>query len=200
MKFRQSVSVSFSLWASVLFFEMILLGFSGCRPGIAKVTEKPVVSINQLQLTREDLKQEMKIQPLHAVQATPGQEPEWLSRMIEREILVQEAQRLGLDRNPEFMQSIERFWKEALIKQLLNRKEKEISALTHVYEPDVEAKYQEIVKDKAPDETVEPLPILREQITRTVQQDKESQALESWISDLRKQAQIAVDQEALSQL
>jgi parvulin-like peptidyl-prolyl isomerase len=60
---------------------------------------------------------------------------------------VQEAQRQGLDREPAFMRTIERFWKEALIKLLLSHKAQEIAGKVHVYEPDIEAYYERLSQE-----------------------------------------------------
>jgi hypothetical protein len=179
-----------------------ITGFVGCqsrdaeaKPGVA------VVTINQLTLTTDDLRAELRVNKLspHRVETTDEQEPSWLSHLIERELLVQEAQGLGLDREREFMGTIERFWKEALIKQLLNRVGKEISAKIRVYEPEIEAYYKERAAEEGYD-SVAPLSDLRDEISRKIRQEREMQAMEDWLLDLRKQAIITIDEQALAKL
>jgi len=46
---------------------------------------------------------------------------ELLDIAIRKQILIQEAQRQGLDREESFMQTIERYWEQALIKELLDK-------------------------------------------------------------------------------
>ena len=177
------------------------LSFSGCGSGATETAaKKPALVVNKLKLTSEEIKQERVVSAwAHDAEPAKGEEPEWLGRVIERELLVQEAQRLGIDREPEFMRTIERFWKEALIKILLNRKSREITAMTHVYEPEIEAEYQKLVEEGA-GQPVEPLSELHDQIAREIQQRKESEALDAWVLGLRTQAKIEVDQEAIQSI
>ena len=170
--------------AKVGFLAMTLatlhLFLSGCGPRSAEaVVEKPAVVINKLELTQEELKQELKATSSlgHGALTPTGEEPEWLSRLIERELLVQEAQHLGLDREPNFMRTIERFWKEALIKLLLNRKAQEIGDQIRVYEPEIEEGYKELVKEGG-GQPIGSLSELRGEISRTIRQKKETEAMD----------------------
>ena len=113
-----------------------LLGSCTSEPANSR-RGKPVLVINDLNLTAEDLRREIERAPVEPALPSPEGEPEWLTRVIERELIVQEGRRMGLDREPEFMRSIERFWKEALLKQVLRRKAREISSQVQLYEPAV---------------------------------------------------------------
>ena len=182
----------------------LVFALSGCtqKPAEARV-EKPVVTINKLQLTGEEVKQEINQASLaiHEAVNTKEAEPEWLSSLIERELLVQEAQRLGLDRQPDFMRTIERFWKEALIKLLLNRKGQEIGDQVHVYEPEIEAYYKKLASEQTDtSQPLAPLSELREVIRREIREQKETEAMDNWIAELKKKAEITVDREAISKL
>ncbi|GEM_PF-694093 len=173
---------------------------SGCSPQSADASaEKPAVIINQLHLNSQELEQEKKdLNFSH--QETPAEngEPEWLGRLIERELLVQEAQRLGLDREPEFMKTIERFWKEALIKLLLDRKIQEISDRIHVYDPEIESRYQKILKE-SPAQAVG-LTELKEDIRQTLREEKQEEAMEKWVSELRSKSRVVINEEAFGKL
>lgn len=196
-------------------FGMILLGMgiaavtaggaflAGCGPKAAEATvQKPVVVINNLKLNASELELELsEIGSPHegGERVGEGEEPPWLVSLIERELLVQEAQRLGLDREHAFMRTIERFWKEALIKLLLHRKLQEIAATVHVYEPEIEAAYQK-TKEETGLEPSLTLAEMRGEINRSLRREKEAQALEAWVSSLRAKSEITVDHEALSEL
>jgi hypothetical protein len=175
------------------------MALTGCGSQATEAKgQEPVLVINDLKLSAGELQQEQALAAATSrepVAGGAGEEPEWLGRLIERELLVQEAQRLGLDRQPDFMHTIERFWKAALIKLLLNRKAQEIAAQVHVYEPEIEAQYRQLSQ-----ETAEPLSTLREEIRRTIRQRKEAEAMERWLGELRARARIVVDREALAAL
>lgn len=186
-------------------FTGVLLCLSGCGQQSADATsEKPALVINGLHLTPSELRQELETSSLtpHSVadpEVDENAEPEWISRIIEREVLVQEAQRLGLDRQPEFLRTIERFWKEALIKSLLNHKGKEIENEVHIYDREIEDYYGRLVASQGA-ESVGPLEDLREELRRTVRQKKQTETMDAWISKLKEEAKISIDHEAVSQL
>lgn len=160
---------------------------------------KPVVVINDLNLMKEDLRQEIGRSPVGPGQASPEGEPEWLTRVIERELIIQEGRRLGLDRNLEFMRSIERFWKEALLKQVVQRKAREISSQVQVYEPEIEAYYQNWVKAQKGG-ALSSLEAKRPEIEQILRRQKEADAMEQWVTELREHAAIQVDRQALGKL
>ena len=122
-----------------------------------------------------------------------------LDQVVNRVLMLQEAQRLGLDREEEFMRTIERFWKGALIKLLVGRKAKEISSSTHVYEPEIEAYYQ-LMKKEAGGHSVEPLSKIKNEIRDTIRENKQTVAMERWVSDLRENTQVKIDKVAIKAL
>ena len=165
-------------------------------------SRKPAVTINDLRLSSQDLSRELQATGgarRHGSPAVGLQEPEWLTRIIERELIVQEAQRMGLDRNPEFMQSIERFWKEALLKQALQRKAVEVASSIRVYEPEIEARYRRMLDAKqiSPSQSMDKL---KNEITQAIREEKQAEAMEHWVAELRAKARIQIDQQAVGQL
>lgn len=170
------------------------VALTGCGTQASEAeVQKPALIINELKLSQSELQQEQALAAATSREQHPGaagEEPEWLGRLIERELLVQEAQRLGLDRQPDFMRTIERFWKAALIKQLVDRKAREIDAQVHVYEPDIEAFSQQFPEEF---ET-------RDDIARAIRTRKQAEAMDQWMAQLKGQARIVLDREALSEL
>jgi hypothetical protein len=60
-----------------------------------------------------------------------------LEELIQKEILIQEAQRLNLDKEKDFMREIEQYWKQALIKSLILKKQNEFARQTQVLDNEV---------------------------------------------------------------
>ena len=159
---------------------------------------RPVVVVNDLKLTAKDLRREIEMESPDSVRPTPNGEPEWLARVIERELLIQEGRRMGLDREQEFMRSIERFWKEALIKQVVLRKAREISSQVQVYAPEIEERYQLWLKEQKG--TPESLELKRPEIERVIRRQKEADAMEKWVAGLRERASVKIDRQALEKI
>lgn len=183
---------------------LILLLAAGCQPRQGMTGgQRSALVVNELEMSAEELRQEFSL-----AEQTPSRgsvrlegasetEPEWLARVIERELLVQEAQRLGLDRDPAFMRTIERFWKEALLKQLLSRQGREIASQVQVYDPEVEQRYAEMTRE---DPSLGALGGRREEIQRMIRLQKQQDAMERWIGELKAKAKIRIDQEAIARL
>ncbi|MFC1645703.1 hypothetical protein ACFL2Y_00795 [Candidatus Omnitrophota bacterium] len=100
----------------------ISLFYFGCEQKTK--SEDVVATINNYQMTAEDLKDKIVHSP-HSSQMAKDLE-EFLDVAIREQILIQEAQRQGLDREKTFMKTIERYWGQALIKELLDKQSKKI--------------------------------------------------------------------------
>lgn len=77
--------------------------------------QKVLARINNYVMTVDDFKDEIKYSPY----AGDEDIQRLLDLAIRKQILIQEAQRRGLDREKTFMETIERYWKQTLIKELL---------------------------------------------------------------------------------
>jgi len=92
------------LWIITGFFVCLL--WFGCAQ--QKQGAEVLARVNDYVLTVNDFEDEVQHSP-YAGDETLGKE-EFLDLMIRKQILIQEAQRQGLDRNESFMKTIERYW------------------------------------------------------------------------------------------
>lgn len=91
-----------------------------------KVDESKILAkINDYTLTVDDFEDEIRYSP-YAGDETVDKE-RILDLAIRRQLLIQEAQRQGLDKSKSFMKTIERYWKQTLIKELLDVETRRIS-------------------------------------------------------------------------
>ncbi|MFZ5761603.1 MAG: hypothetical protein ACOY8P_01575 [Thermodesulfobacteriota bacterium] len=88
----------------------------------ATAPEDIAIRINDRVITRAEFNQ--KYQARGGVQdpftAQPGEE--FIQALITKELLIQEAKRLGLDREESFRQSVQNFYEQSLIKLLMERR------------------------------------------------------------------------------
>ncbi|NQT75291.1 MAG: SurA N-terminal domain-containing protein [Candidatus Omnitrophica bacterium] len=169
--------------------------FAGCSCGGGGGDDRVVAQVNKYKMTAEDLKYESKNRAFDEqgyLKTEKGRE-EYLDRLLEKEILLQEAQRQGLDREKDFMRSIENYWEQALLKLLLERKSKEISGSVHVYDNEIE-EYCRASGEKTPFSRV------RRDIERAIRQEKETEAMNAWIDELRDKSHIEIDTELLNEV
>ncbi|MDP2922088.1 MAG: SurA N-terminal domain-containing protein [Candidatus Omnitrophota bacterium] len=173
---------------------LCVLLFSGCSSGKGQ-NEKVVAQVNKYKMTIGDLVYEFKNAPYDetALLKTEKGRREYLDGIIEKEVLLQEAQRLGIDRERDFMKSIENYWEQALLRILLERKSKEISGLIHVYDNEIEKYYKDSGENQ-------PFSRVKNEIRDTIKQKKETEAMDAWMSDLKKRSYIKIDNKAAGEM
>jgi len=119
-----------------------------------------LVKINSYKLTVDDFNDELK-HSLYAGDEDVDKES-FLDFLVRKQLLIEEAQRQGIDRSEGFMKTIERYWKQTLIKELLGEQSARIS--------------------------------------RTIGEERQTEALNEWFEGLYEKADIEFDQKALEDL
>jgi len=126
---------------------LVCLVYLGCK-SVKKPQGKILAKINDYVLTVDDFEQEMEHSP-YTVSSASGKK-DLLELVIRREILIQEAQRQGLDRNQAFMHTIERYWKQTLIKELLKAEMQKLKTTRSEGESaDILSEWIEFLREKA---------------------------------------------------
>ena len=127
-------------------YALLLLLIAGIAAGCAKKPDnaKIVAKINDYQLTVDDFMQEAKLNlPSMLLKDTTGAVREQLyNDIVTNELILQQAEKMDLDKNKAFMKEIENYWKQALIKRLINIKSGE-------YVARVKGENQEIKRQEA---------------------------------------------------
>ena len=146
-----------------------------------------MVSDFQRQLTGElELEKDFKL--------THEAKRDFLEGLIRKELLIQEAKKLNLDRKEKFIRAIERYWESTLIRDLMDLEGKEIDEKIFVSQEEIEERYKEM---KAAEEERLPLKEIQGRISNELKEKKKTRMLKEWISDLSKHAKIEVDNELL---
>ncbi len=182
----------FPLTLAVLLAALLL---GGCA-GETEESKAIVATINDYELTQEEFRRRLVEETRYLGEQQVSEEfmQAFLDQTIRKELLIQEAIRQKLDREEKFMRTIERYWENTLIRDVLEKQSKEVADSTVVREADVEALYaerKEEIPDLPPYEEV--APILRDEL-----QDRAmTQALDEWIKGLRGNATVIVNTENL---
>jgi len=167
-----------------------VIGF-GCakRPP----SEEIAIRINDYTLTAgefNELFSELKIS-----EDTPKARNIFVENLINRKLLLQEAQREGLDKEKDFLKAIENFWEQSLLTIIVDKKVKEVSGDITVSEQEIQDSYNNWIKAN-PDEQ-RPFDEVRDVIRFQLLRQKQSSALNSWIEKLRNNANIKVNKKAV---
>jgi uncharacterized protein YjbJ (UPF0337 family) len=119
---------------------------------------------------------------------------EFLANLIDRKLILQEAQAKGLDKEQGFLRMIEKFWEQSLLKISLDKKTKEVYGSISVSDKEIHGLYDKMLDEGKIDKPYEQA---RDQLRQEIAKFKESQAINEWIAQLHRDAQIKINEEFL---
>jgi hypothetical protein len=169
----------------------VLLFIFGC----SRQTENKVVlaKINNYEITQEEFEEEFKASAYGSVDTLESRK-EFLNTLINRKLILQDAQKKGLDKDKSFLKMIERFWEQSLLKLTLERKSKEIAGSALVSDRTIEETYNKMLNEGKTDK---PYDQMYQQIKWELIKNKESQLMNDWVSELHKKAEININYDLL---
>jgi hypothetical protein len=181
----------FYLYISVLLFHL-----SGCGSQQDE-NEKILAKINDYQLTLKHFNTLLtaNLEYEKDFKLTQEAKEQFLNSLIEKELLIQQAMKLKLDRKERFISAIERYWQATLIKNLFELKGKEIEKSVYITQEEIEAQYEKMKHSQA---DLPPLPDIKEKIANKIKEEKKTKDFSRWIQDLKQNAKIEIDQKLLS--
>ena len=173
----------------------LVLYFSGCAKDQDENIEV-LAKINDYQLTLKDFETQLasNLEFEGDFKLTQKAKKQFLNNLIERELLIQQAMKLKLDRNKKFIAAIERYWEATLIKNLMELKGKEITESTYVSQKEIEARYGEMKRSQG---NLPPMEEVQKEIAKKIKEEKRSIELAQWVQDLKRNAKIEIDQKLL---
>jgi len=170
-------------WILILSF---IIGISGCKP-----KETAALSIGKVPISAEEFDQAF-IRSNFALDPKEGRK-KFLEFFISAKLILIEAERMGLDKDPHFLQNVQHYWEQALLKQVVNVKSKELIPLESADEKAIKAYYDRHKQSFSGKE----LNDVREQIKWILLQAAQNKAIEDWIAQLRAKIEVKIDYKAL---
>jgi len=114
---------------------------------------------------------------------------EFLGEIINRKLMLLEAERMGLDRDPQFLREVQDFWQERLLKLVLQRKSEEYRSKVRVTPEEIKQYFEEHPEWFAG----MTLQQSSDNIRQLLLQARQQAMMEEWLKALRTQAKITVD-------
>jgi hypothetical protein len=173
--------------------KLVLLGLavllvSSC--GWLKKEEKPAVSIGKVRISAGEFQRAFEASGF----ARDGGKKGFLETFISRKLILLEAERLGLDKDPEFLRGVQDFWEQSLLKLALSKKIKELVSAVDISEEEVQSYYRKNKEQEFADKEFEQA---HDRIKWQLLRDKQETAIEDWADSLRKDARIIIDYKLL---
>lgn len=194
---KQLIGIS-KLFSSLLLLAIILAPvLSGCSKE-SNDREKVIASVNKEQISLKEFQREIALRskqnPHYKV--TPQTVKEQLDTVIDRKIMIQEAMKNGLANNEDFVRTIQTFWEQTLIRELIAAKNHEWEDRLFVTEQEIQDFYSRMNKEDA---SMPPLESISDQIKRALLEQKKTAALEEWLTDVRAKASIDINTELINE-
>ncbi len=164
----------------------------GCCPG--KPKDKEVLArVNNYEIAQEEFEEEFQASS-YAHMDTLESRKDFLNTLINRKLILQDAQNKGLDKDKSFLRMIEKFWEQSLLKLALERKSKEIAGSVMVSDKEIALVYDDLLKNGKTDKSPEQM---YQQLKWEITKAKETQAINDWVAQLRYKAAIEVKSDLL---
>lgn len=172
--------------AATLFF--LFFAVYGC--GAKKATDEKtlVARVNNYEMTTGDFMTELELMTgnKNLFNDPERMKEELLEEMINRQLLLQEAQRQNFDKDRAFMKEIERYWEQALLKLLYKKKIKELLASIKVDDSEVMSEYNRLIDEKDIDMMKKPIGEAAAELKEEIRGRKLNQAINAWFEELKK--------------
>ena len=160
-----------------------------CGCGSRAEKKSAAIKIDNINITANEYAEAFKNSP-YASSDTPEARKEFLNNFITRMLIFREAERIGMDKNPEFLNSIQFFWQQSLLKLMLDRKIKELSLYIRVDDREIKDYYQ---ANAAVEFSGRDLPAVYDEIKWIVLNKKQKTLMDDWINSLRSASKIDVN-------
>jgi hypothetical protein len=154
--------------------------------------ERPAVTIGPIAITAEEFQQAYE-----KAQNTGGEKisrKEFLDVLIKRKLMLKEAETLGLDKDSQFLEGLQVFWEQSLLKLVLARKLNELSLIAGVSEKEITDYYQ---RHREKDYQGLEISQVHDQIKMLLSRIKQQLEIQRWIASLKRRARINVDYDLL---
>ncbi|MFH1138198.1 MAG: hypothetical protein V1816_19165 [Pseudomonadota bacterium] len=176
---------------------LLMLFLVSCRENNEKTTV--LARVNDFEITEERFK--ARLANLCYLQGIGSLSLEdrncFLQQEIERHLLIDEAMRRGLDREEPFRASIQNFWEQTLITNLLRVKNDEFKKKVIVTQEEVKRRFDDLNAEKGRRLSFEEE---KAAIEKTLLREKQEQELYNWIENLRDNSKIEMYEAAVGAL
>jgi len=171
----------------ILIVWSLLLGLTGCgKPRQEAIRIGPVsLSALEFQQAFEDSR--------YIEDGGQGRQP-FLDHYIDTRLLLLEAERLGLDKDPDFLRDIQRFWEMALLRRVIAAQNQRFLQTVAVSRNEIQDYYD---RHSDQDFSGRPLDEVQDQIQWILRAIKQNQMFVEWLQGLRQQQEINIDESRL---
>ncbi len=169
---------------------IVVLFIIGC--GKADDGLKTAVKIDKMSFTKDEYSKAFENSLF--VQAPQGGRQAFLDVFIARKLMLKQAEEMNLDKDQKFLDDIQLFWEQSLLKSILAKKGAEPAFQPQVSDEEMKALYEAHKDKEFQGKTFDEV---KDQLYKLLFRSKQQRLVEQWIDDLSKKSAIDVDYELL---
>ena len=175
---------------------ILACSFTGCGSDIPSEKKDIVIRINNSEIILDEFNDMMRLEVYSdpELDLTVESRNQFIDYLVRKELMIQEAVRLRLDRKKNFIGTIEKYWEATLIRKLLDLKTEEMKKKVLITDDEIERYY---VNNKA--EFNQSFAKAKESIKRILESRKLEAKMEEWILSLSKSANIIINKKLIGQ-
>jgi len=173
-----------------LLITVFLVIIVGCSRADAP---KVAIEIDGIKVTADEFEQAYK-NSYYAKQDNISSRNAFLDHFIIMKLLLKEAERLNLHKDPAFLKDIEFFWQQALLKAMLERKTRELSLDIRITDGEIAGYFNQ---RKDTDFLGKKLEDVYAQIKWLLLIEKQNRVIQDWLGESRKKTKIKVNERLL---
>ena len=149
-----------------------------------------MIQVNDVKITLSEFNQLLKFEVYvdPEMDLTEDSRQAFIDYLVQKELMIQEAIRMELDRTDEFTQAIERHWESTLIRNLVRYKSEALKKKVVVTQDEIREYY-----GKNKDQWQLPLEEVKEDIHKIIESGKLEAQVNQWTQALRAKADIKID-------
>ena len=158
--------------------------------GCGKVDRSPVaIEIDGIKITVDEF-EEMYRTSYYAKDNLPASRKAFLDNLLVTKLILREAERMDLDKDPVFLKEVEFFWQQSLLKLMLDVKSKEVSLDLRIDDREIRD-YYELHKDT--DFEGKALADVYGQIQWLLLRSKQRNTVQDWMNALEDRTEIKIN-------
>jgi hypothetical protein len=161
------------------YFFILVLFLTACNPH--RADDRTALTVGNIKISAQEYR-EAYANSIYGAQNTPGSRKQFLESYALKLLILQQAQEMGLDRDPEFLKDVQEFWQQSLVKRMLERKMTQFAPRANVTDNDIKEYFSQNRNTYFQGKTIEQAAPAIKSFLIFKQQN---QAIEDWMQALK---------------
>lgn len=162
---------------------ILIISISGCAQ-----KEKAAITIDDIEITAQEFA--AAFAESRFVDQSSGGKKDFLDQYISKKLILHEAENMGVDKNPEFLLDVQKYWEQGLLKRTLDKKLQEFSQNIVIPDQAIKDYYE---KNKSNLFADKELSQVSGEIRWFLLKEQQNKRMSDWVDNLKTKSNIHID-------